>query len=327
MEAADTNGATRDEEYTSSNRQVELFVQEGEGDNTWSEYVGRLEYRDGFIEIRDSDWNEVARVVDPDNPNALTWSDLTLESSTSYVEGLEAAWDKIGDYLPSALRDNADTSDFDERSELLFAKNQWDDLNVFTADGAFVARVDSWEHSHSWESSHEVNGEWVDGYTYNTGATFNFNDENWNHLARAGTEQHYFLSKAVIDEHYEGVVRPADFSKITDPAHVILLYSQERTGSALHQEELDAIWDGVIQDAYGIPSAAQSLKGIWSWSDVTLPLVEEESQTYYATDGVTVVDENTNKRVRMMPMVSGGMVSSRYGQPMTQRSMEKIPTH
>ena len=29
----------------------------------------------------------------------------------------------------------------------------------------------------------------------------------------------------------------------------------------------------------------------------------------------------------MMPMVSGGMVSSRYGQPMTQRSMEKIPTH
>ena len=98
----DTNGATRDEEYTSSNRQVELFVQEGEGDNTWLEYVGRLEYRDGFIEIRDSDWNEVARAVDPDNPNALTWSDLTLESSTSYVEGLEAAWDKIGDYLPSA---------------------------------------------------------------------------------------------------------------------------------------------------------------------------------------------------------------------------------
>ena len=293
----DTNGATRDEEYTSSNREVELFVQGGEGDNTWSEYAGRLEYRDGFIEIRDSEWNEVARVVDPDNPNALTWSDLTAESSTSYVEGLEAAWDKIGDYLPSALRDNADTSDVDERSKLLFAKNQWDDLNVFTADGAFVARIDSWEHSHSWETSHEVNGEWVDGYTYNTGATFNFNDENWNHLARAGTEQHYFLSKAVIDEHYDGV-RPADFSKITDPAHVILLYNQERTGSALHQEELDAIWDGVIQDAYGIPTAAQSLKGIWSWSDVTSLFVEEETQTYYATDGVTVVDENTNKRVQ-----------------------------
>ena len=92
--------------------------------------------------------------------------------------------------------------------------------------------------------------------------------------------------------------RPADFSKITDPAHVILLYNQERTGSALHQEELDAIWDGVIQDAYGIPSAAQSSKGIWSWSDVTSLFVEEESQTYYATDGVTVVDENTNKRVQ-----------------------------
>ena len=171
-------------------------------------------------------------------------------------------------------------------------------MNVFTADGAFVARVDSWEHSHSWESSIGCNDNRVEGYTYNTGATFNFNDENWNHLARAGTEQHYFLSKAVIDEHYGGV-RPADFSKITDPAHVILLYSQERTGSGASSRRAgcDLGWCYSRCLRYSICRTISQRYLVLERCDVSL--VEEEFwQTYYATDGVTVIDENTNKRVQ-----------------------------
>ena len=52
----DTNGATRDEAFTSSDRRVELFVEHEDG---WNEYAGRIEYRsDGFIEIYEHNWNE-----------------------------------------------------------------------------------------------------------------------------------------------------------------------------------------------------------------------------------------------------------------------------
>ena len=45
----------------------------------------------------------VARTVDLSNPdNLLKWSDLTDDTSTEYVEGLEASWDEVENYLPSA---------------------------------------------------------------------------------------------------------------------------------------------------------------------------------------------------------------------------------
>ena len=123
---------------------VELFVEHEDG---WNEYAGRIEYRsDGFIEIYDSNWTMVARTVDLSNPdNLLKWSDLTDETSTKYVEGLETSWDEVENYLPSALRDDS-TTDADEREDLVFTQNQWGDLNVFSATGDLLARIDSWEH-------------------------------------------------------------------------------------------------------------------------------------------------------------------------------------
>ena len=102
----DTKGATRDEAVTSSDSRVELFVEHAEG---WNEYAGCIEYRsDGFIEIYDSEWNLVARTVDLSNKdNLLEWSDLTESGSEDYVEGLKAAWDEVGKYLPNMPRNPA----------------------------------------------------------------------------------------------------------------------------------------------------------------------------------------------------------------------------
>ena len=73
----------------------------------------------------------MARTVDLNSDNLLEWSDLTVSTSTDYVEGLNAAWDEVGKYLPSAMLDDS-TTDADEREALVFTQNQWGDLNVFS---------------------------------------------------------------------------------------------------------------------------------------------------------------------------------------------------
>ena len=46
------------------------------------------------------------------------------------------------------MRDDS-TTDADEREDLVFTQNQWGDLNVFSATGDLLARIDSWEHDHT----------------------------------------------------------------------------------------------------------------------------------------------------------------------------------
>ena len=51
------------------NTRIEYF-QESEPDewgNSYDEFIGVVEYRDGFIEVRDENWNTIARLVDPAN--------------------------------------------------------------------------------------------------------------------------------------------------------------------------------------------------------------------------------------------------------------------
>ena len=83
------------------------------------------------------------------------------------------------------LRDDS-TTDADEREDLVFTQNQWGDLNVFSATGDLLARIDSWEHDHYWESSQwdEEENNVSEGYKYNTGPSFNYHDDDWNELAR-----------------------------------------------------------------------------------------------------------------------------------------------
>ena len=299
----DTKGATRDEAFTSSDSRIELFVEHEGG---WNEYAGRIEYRsDGFIEIYDSNWTMVARTVDLSNPdNLLKWSDLTDDTSTKYVEGLEASWDEVGNYLPSALRDDS-TTDADEREDLVFTQNQWGDLNVFSATGDLLVRINSWEHDHYWEASQWDNEEntHIDGYKYNTGPSFNYNDDDWNQLARTETQKQYFLSDDVIAASYDGTP-PASFAEITSMDHVTISYENGNSGFSAKKSELQTevlgttIWEGeLIKGKYDIPDAAKSLgDDIWDWADITSLFISTDYWKDYDADGVET-NSNENKRV------------------------------
>ena len=281
---SDTNGATRDEASTSSDSRIELYSDNGNGG---TDYVGRLEYRsDGFIEIYDESWNMVSRTVDLSNPdNLLTWDDLTNPASEDYVSGLSDAWSEVGNYLPGALRDDDTTAD-DERDALVFTQNQWGDLNAFSATGELLARIDSWDHSGYWQSNmyDESAGTYIEGLEYNTGTSFNFNDDDWNQLARSNSEKRYFLSDANVEEFYAGEP-PADFSEITTLDHVSLRWTNEGSGFTAQKSDLASVWDGLIKNTYGIPSAADGVEGILDWADVTSVFVETNTWTDYDLAG------------------------------------------
>ena len=291
----DTDGATRDEEYTSSERQIELFVQHEDG---WSDYAGRLEYRsDGFIEVHDESWNLVARVVDLTSDNILNWDKLTVEASPHYVAGLSKAWDEVGQYLPSALRDDDSTAEIDERDALYFTKSQWGDINVFSTEGELLARVDIWENdgfheTRFWDESTDTN---VEGFEYNTGPTFNFNDEDWGQLARSEFGQRYFLSKADVDKFHAGEP-PVDFSKI-NLDHVVLRSTYESSGFAAKKSELGPFWDTEVQAEYGIPSAASAVPNLWDWSDVTSIFIETDEWIDFKYSG-EFQNEGSSSRVQ-----------------------------
>ena len=78
----------RDTEETATEVRVEYFriVEPGDDEywSPWYEYLGSVETRGGFIEVRNSDWETVARIADA---SAL----LDAQQVDAMINGFEAA--------------------------------------------------------------------------------------------------------------------------------------------------------------------------------------------------------------------------------------------
>ena len=117
----------RDEYFQASdneNDRIELF-----GEN--HQFLGSLELRDGFIELRDENWETVARILDG--------AGMSVEDIEAEYAGFQDAWDALKDYLP----------DVDE-SSAKFSIDNWDNIVIFGDDGAMIGRVSSWDYEDSW---------------------------------------------------------------------------------------------------------------------------------------------------------------------------------
>ena len=66
---------------------------------SYEEFLGSVQILDGFIEVRDSNWNEVFRAIDVSSAK-------TLEEIAAEHDGFQDAWNAVGDYLPEILRDD-----------------------------------------------------------------------------------------------------------------------------------------------------------------------------------------------------------------------------
>ena len=89
------NGAHKTDVETSE--RIEFFEVIDHGDHhTQREFLGVMEIRDGFIEIRDQNWNEVARIVDATNA-------MEFEVIAAEYEGFAEAWGMVGSFLPPEM--------------------------------------------------------------------------------------------------------------------------------------------------------------------------------------------------------------------------------
>ena len=102
-----------DREWKNSNTQTQYFeevVVDGQS-HGWSEFVGVVEERDGFIEIRNSRWDVVAQRIDPDaNANETSYAAMVQ----TYGSAFSDAWTAVASYLPSVFKDE----DCDDRRGL-----------------------------------------------------------------------------------------------------------------------------------------------------------------------------------------------------------------
>ena len=168
--------------WTDDNEQVEYFkkIVDGDGSSTYTERVGSMEMRDGFIEVRDAQWNLVARKVD------VSETKTYAEVATKYGQAFEDAWGKIGSYLSSDFTPTVtDVNVGTEYKNLKFSYGDWNDILVFSPDGKMVGRINSWGNEDVQDRP------WNGDYQFNEHISFNFNDADWNEIARyeASTNQ------------------------------------------------------------------------------------------------------------------------------------------
>ena len=119
------------EEWTDSNERIEIF---GGLEGQPADLVGSIELREGFLVVRDGDWNTVARLLNGDG--------LTIEDVDAIYNGFSDAWDAVSKYMPEEFQS--------EGSDLKFSVGDWGNVSVFDANGAMLGRVHTWEHTNSW---------------------------------------------------------------------------------------------------------------------------------------------------------------------------------
>ena len=139
------------EEITTETR-VEYFktVTEANG-YSWYEFLGVVETRGGFVEVRDSNWNTIARIADASSLQTL--DDIDAEYS-----GFADAWNSVSAYLPASL----------SGENVGFTSDDWH-IYAF-ASGELVSTINHWGGEHFWTG-------W-DGTEYkNIDKGFHFHDQ------------------------------------------------------------------------------------------------------------------------------------------------------
>ena len=130
--------------FTQTARRIELhgFASAGSTDTV---FLGAITKREGFIVLRDEQWNEVARLMDPSASSEDTSYDAMVEK---YGETFSGMWQALETVLPATLSAPED---------LLYVEDQHNDVLVFNASGEMVARLNHWDHSNTWDRSWDTN--------------------------------------------------------------------------------------------------------------------------------------------------------------------------
>ena len=109
-----------DDLYADGEERIELHGF-ASADSTDTVFLGAITKREGFIVLRDEQWNEVARLMDPSASSEDTSYDAMVEK---YGETFSGMWQALENVLPATLSAPED---------LLYVEDQHNDVLVFNA--------------------------------------------------------------------------------------------------------------------------------------------------------------------------------------------------
>ena len=109
----------RDKEVEEST-EVRFYEEVSMDNGNWyhTKFLGSMEKRDGFIEIRDENWETVARIADLNGSDMLSWDELQVAEDAAgnlLYPGILEAWTNVSSFFPEvATFDDEYTSDSSE---------------------------------------------------------------------------------------------------------------------------------------------------------------------------------------------------------------------
>ena len=242
----------REEEETETSTQVRYYEEVSMNDGDWyhNRFLGSIEKRDGFIEIRDENWNVVQRVADITNSDAV----IDWAAVTDQYAGLEEAWENVTTFLTD--------QDLKVPEGLLFTTDD-NHIYAFNAAGVMKAQINFWNNEHEWTSYYDDEPYTVKNFNYN----YNFHDADWNNLANSGGNERFIVDpdndSLMLDEQGSHVgfnLRVEDADADTwasyDPGNVEIFGTDDRP----------VAWSDIAEIRYQTNS----------WSSVTNEFREEE---------------------------------------------------
>ena len=138
-------------------------------------FIGTTELRDGVTEVRDGNWNLVARKADLSK--AFTFAEMSSDLGANW----DAAWQAVNKYLPDDFKPGA-AGDY---TQLKFNYDQWENILIFSPNGEMIGRIGSWSGSNASERP------WNSDWEIRSHQSFTLNDNQGNDVARFDVNEQY----------------------------------------------------------------------------------------------------------------------------------------
>lgn len=287
-DAQENSYRSADELWSGSDDRTFVYGELDGSDDTV--FFGTITKRDGFIVLRDNNWNEIARLIDPSASSEDTSYKAMVEK---YGSAFENAWAALGNELPDVFKDD-DGKTIQE--SLLYTTDKWGNILVFSEIGEMIGEINTWSHTNTWERG------WDDEYTSETWSNINFGFKAFEDNGRGGQRD------IDIGRYEEGssIYHPADGT--TD----VVDRTWERVSKTVYERNVrEEAWAAQADNLLDVVAGELKI----SWGDVDRIEVSSETHTHpansYRDDGDTDISSNVQFYTEV-PMNDGDWYATNF---------------
>ena len=287
-DAQENSYRSADELWSGSDDRTFVYGELEGSDNTV--FFGTITKRDGFIVLRDDNWNEIARLIDPSASSEDTSYEAMVEK---YGSAFENAWGALGNELPDEFKDD-DGKTIQE--SLLYTTDKWGNILVFSEIGEMIGEINTWSHSNTWERG------WDDEYTSETWSNINFGFRAFEDNGRGGQRD------IDIGRYEEG----SNIYHHADGTTDVVDRTWERVSKTVYERNVsEEAWAAQADNLLDVVAGELEI----SWGDVDRIEVSSETHTHpansYRDDGDIDISSNVQFYTEV-PMNDGDWYATNF---------------